>query len=79
MKPRERILPTIKLREPDRILLFDPAVSQVVVEKLTGIKVRASILTETTTETVPQEEFDQVIKVHVKLGLEVSMSIPLEA
>ena len=36
MKPRDRILAAIELREPDRVPLFDLAVSQVVIEKLTG-------------------------------------------
>lgn len=70
MKPRDRILAAIELREPDRVPLFDLAVSQVVIEKLTGMKVRASILTETTTEAVTQEEFDKVIEAHIKLGLD---------
>lgn len=70
MNPRERILAAIELREPDRVPLFELAVSGKIIEALTGQKVSAHILTETTSEEVTSEDFAKVIKAHVMLGLD---------
>ena len=87
MKPRERILTAIELREPDRVPLFELAVSKKIIKALTGEDVPAEILTETTTKMIPQEVFERVIKAHAQLGLDgigffaltdASRNIPLD-
>ncbi|MEM1990894.1 MAG: hypothetical protein QW782_09740, partial [Candidatus Bathyarchaeia archaeon] len=70
MNPRERILAAIELREPDRVPLFELAVSEKIIKDLTGEEVPAHILTETTSEKVTLEDFVKVVKAHVKLGLD---------
>jgi uroporphyrinogen decarboxylase len=70
LKPRDRILAAIELREADRVPLFELAVSEKVIEALTGQRVPAHILTETTSEEIGSEAFNNVIKAHVRLGLD---------
>ena len=70
MKPRDRILTAIELREPDRVPLFELAVSEKIIEALTGQRVPAHILTETTSEEISFEAFSSTIKAHAKLGLD---------
>lgn len=70
MKPRDRILTAIELREADRVPLFELAVSEKIIEALTGQKVPAHILTETTSEEISPEAFSNVIKAHARLGLD---------
>lgn len=70
MKPRERILAAIELREADRVPLFELAVSGKIIRDLTGEDVPAHILTETTSRDVAFEDFVRVIRAHVNLGLD---------
>lgn len=70
MKPRDRILAAIELREADRVPLYELAVSERIIHALTGQWVPAHILTETTSEKVTQETFTKVIKAHAMLGLD---------
>lgn len=70
MKPRDRILAAIELKEADTVPLYELAVSEKVIEALTGQRVPAHILTETTSEEVTQEAFTRVIKAHAMLGLD---------